>query len=293
MGIELFTRDTSKYRGVMRKRAELALLEDAKRDITGEACLRKRNTVAKIRFKERGVLCGLVEARGIFRGMKLKEKRKEGEWVGKGEEVLEIRGDVREIVRRNRTALNYISFLSGISTLSRKLVDTHGKRVAGLRKTHPCLTASVKRALQVGGALTHRYNLGDGYLIKHNHITSIAEELETPREIAVMEAVERAYVHRRKSKKKCFIEIEVANEKEALAAARTRADGIMLDNMKQAVVRKIAEKIRKVNKRVALEASGGITEKNIGSYLKAGADFVSMSKLTMGAKPIDVNIEIE
>ena len=289
---KLFSRSLKGMEKLMRERAKIALQDDAKRDITGEACLSAQKARARIIFKERAVFCGLIEAREIFKGLKVKELKKEGEWAGKDESVLEISGEIKEISRRIRTALNYISFLSGIATASKRIAEKHGSRFAGLRKTHPCLTASVKRALKVGGALTHRYNLEDGYMLKREHIGSISKELKVSRERAIEEGVMRAILHRKKNKLKCFIEVEAMNLNEAKAAAKTDAEAILLDNMKPAYLKNAVKEIRKINKKILLEASGGIDERNVESYLKCGEDFASMSALTMGAKPVDVSMRI-
>jgi len=280
----------------VKNRALLALADDARQDITSSACIRKGRAGAIIRAKQAGVICGILEADAVLSpALKVKWRVKEGAKVRKGSVIAELGGSAREILRRERTALNYLCILSGIATESAKLAKKFNGRIASLRKTHPLLSLSEKRAVSLGGSLTHRLSLADGYLIKNNHISAIAQAAKVDGQEAICIAVEECLAHRKKNKNaygSCFIEVEVQNEKEAVAAARTRADAILVDNQPIARFKRIVRAIRKLNKSVLIEASGGITPENAGAYLRAGADFASTSWLTLRSKPLDIHLEL-
>jgi nicotinate-nucleotide pyrophosphorylase (carboxylating) len=276
-------------------RARRALSEDAEKDITSEACIgRESRSRAIVRTKQGGIVCGIAEANAVLSPpLHVKWHAKEGSRARKGSVIAEIDGSPREILRRERTALNYLCHLSGIATESRLLAKRFGGRIASLRKTHPCISASEKRAVAVGGCLTHRLSLSDGYLVKNNHISAIAQAAKVSRLGAIGIAVDECVLHRRRAGNKYFIGVEVASEKEAVAAARTKADAILVDNQPVARFRKIARAIRRVNKSALIEASGGITPENAGYYLRAGADFCSTSWLTSRARPLDIHLELK
>jgi len=290
----IFQRSLKGEEKTMRAIAAAALLQDGKSDITSDACVkRSQRCKARIIAKEPGVFCGLIEAKEVFRGMSVCEKRKDGEKVSPGDIVLEITGSAREILRRERTALNFIMHLSGVATATNKLARKYPGKIATLRKTHPLLSGSEKRAVQVGGGLTHRLSLGDGYLIKNNHLTAIATELGCSRPFAVSEAVERAFVHRKTNGIKCFIEVEVGDMKEAMAAAESEANAVLVDNCSPDKFARIAKAIRKMNKKIVIEASGGINDQNAGAYISRGAELVSTSRFTLRSRPVDFALRIE
>ncbi len=291
--LSLFKRNPCSSRQLCGQRALLALSDDARTDITSSACIGKQNACALIRAKQAGVVCGILEAdAALSPSLRVKWRVKEGAKVRKGSVIAELEGSVREILRRERTALNYLCILSGIATESARLAKKFNGRIASLRKTHPCLSASEKRAVAVGGCLVHRLSLSDGYLIKNNHISAIAGAAKVSRQEAIGIAVDGCLLHRKRAGSKYFIEVEVQSEKEAIAAAWTTADAILIDNGRLPQFRKIVRAIRKINKGALIEASGGITPENAGAYLKAGADFCSTSHLTMRARLLDINLEL-
>ncbi len=276
----------------MKKKVQAALLEDASADVTTQALVLKGTARAVIVAKENGVLCGVLEAKAAFKGLKAHWKVKEGQAFGKGQVLVEIEGEVRKILAAERTALNYLMVLSGIATTTRKWVKRFGKRVACLRKTHPLLSPSEKRAVFVGGGLTHRWSLADGYLVKENHVFALSKQEKIPYLQALKLAVRKAKKHTaiRPSNRLFFVEVEVRSFEEAVAAASEGPDALLVDNCAPREVKRIVAMVRKSHPRILVEASGGITEGNAGAYLKAGADFVSTSALTLRAKPIDLTL---
>jgi nicotinate-nucleotide pyrophosphorylase (carboxylating) len=320
--VEIYSRDFSEYEKMIKERALQAFQDDlGGGDITTEALLPGQNpeAAAVITAEEDCVLAGILEARAILEDGGLDVSGKEdGELVSKGENVLTIKGPLREMLARERVSLNYMSRMSGIATLSRRLSDLHGKKILSspngrrvsspqarilfLRKTDPGLLFSEKRAVALGGCLPHRLNLSDGILIKDNHIDALAQGTNRLEAIglAISRAVESINFLPNAAKSKIvrqpFIEIEVETVEEAQYAAEEMLglagpNIIMLDNMKPSEVKRAAQIIRSTNAGIIIEASGGISEENIKDYLEAGADYVSTS-LFMSAKPCGFKLDI-
>lgn len=267
-----------------------ALSRDAPRDTTSLRCIpRNLHCSGRIIAKSSFALCGVAEANAVFKSRKVTVKWRyaEGERVEKGSAVSFISGNCRAVLACERTALNYLMLLSGIATKSRMASKKYGKwKIAATRKTLPCLSDSEKRAVAAGGCLTHRLSLADGILVKDNHIAAIMKERGCRREEAVSAAVS-SFPHG------SFVEVEVSSASEALAAAKAGAKAVLADNVSPAGLRGIAKAVRRINRRIVIEASGGITLKNAGAYLRAGADFVSTSELTMKVEPADLSLELD
>lgn len=272
------------------KTALAALSHDASHDATSLHCIPNNlRCTGKIIAKSSFILCGVVEANAVFRSRKIKTnwRYKEGELVKKGSVVSSISGNCRGVLACERTALNYLMLLSGIATKSSAASEKYGKwKIAATRKMLPNLTDSCKRAVLLGGCLTHRMSLADGILVKDNHIAAIMKERECRREEAVRIAVPSF-------PRASFVEVEVSSISEALAAVKAGAKAILVDNVSPATLRSIAGAARKANRKIIIEASGGIALKNAGAHLRAGADFVSTSELTMKIEPADLSLEID
>ena len=296
----LFQRDLRAGAAVSQAKARQALLEDAGKDVTTNALKLKGKAHAFIVAKESGVLCGVLEANAALQGLNVGWKVKEGHSFKKGQVLCEISGEAKRLLAGERTALNYLMILSGIATLTRGWVEKFGPRVATLRKTHPLLSASEKRAVLAGGGLTHRLTLADGYLVKENHVSALANERKLSRLEALKLAVRTAKRHReasqgkeRKRAHRLFVEVEVRSFSEAVAAAGEKPDALLVDNCTAKEVRRIVNHLRPKYPKMVFEASGGINEKNASFYLRAGADFVSSSALTLQARPIDLSLLLE
>jgi nicotinate-nucleotide pyrophosphorylase (carboxylating) len=231
----------------------------------------------------------------------------EGDVIRCGDVIAKVRGDIREILKRERTALNYLQVLSGIATATYKLANEYPERVASLRKTHPGLSYSEKRAVKIGGGYTHRLGLYDGFLIKDNHLAMIVKEIfgegpitETKKVEAIRQALKRAKQYRVENQlENIFIEVEVESLEQAVVAAKFyREEGvpdmILLDNMEAQDVELCVKEIRReTGSGVLIESSGGVTAKNIDAYLKAGVDLISTSKITLSANPLDMSMKIQ
>jgi len=308
---EAYVRDLKPYQRRMLEQSFIALKEDlGDRDITTFAVSPSegRAEEAIIVAREEGVLCGVLEAKALLEagGLKVSWEKEEGDPLQAGSVIAKVEGDVREILSRERTALNYLQILSGIATLCNDISQRFPGKVASLRKTHPGLAFSEKRAVYVGGALTHRLGLFDGFLIKDNHLALVARELfgeatigEDQKVRAIEECLRRAKRYRTEhGLGHLFIEVEVESEGQSVTAARMHReegvpDMILLDNMDPEKVRECVKAIREVaGPSVLIEASGGITPENLEQYIDTGVDVASMSFLTLSARPLDIAMKI-
>ncbi len=254
-------------------------------DITTESLFLNERGKAKIIAKENGIVAGLKEAEKVFKktGANFEQIVNDGEFVEKNETVAVVKGPIKSILIGERLALNFICRMSGIATETKKLTDKCRKinpnvNIAATRKTTPGFRKYEKRAVEIGGGDPHRYGLFDAVLIKDNHLkkkTSISKTIKIIKE---------------KTKNK-MIEIEVENEKDALEAAKNDVDYIMLDNFSPDDGKIAAGKIRKINPKIKIEVSGGITPQNITKYASY-PDRISMGYLTHSVKNIDFSLEI-
>jgi len=289
--VDVFSRDFEEYELRINQRALEAFRDDlGSGDITTEALFKEdANARARIVSEEDCVLAGVLEARTILEDGRLKVSgKKDGDAVKKGDIILSIEGSLKQILARERVSLNYISRMSGIATLSRKLSREHGPHVLFLRKTDPGLLFSEKRAVALGGCRPHRMNLADGIIIKDNHLNQLAKGSDR------IGAIEIALARAAKKKAR-LLEVEVESAREAEVAAKAFKEFgisgvIMLDNMRVADVKKAVKAVKSI-KKLTIEASGGITEANIAAYLRAGADYVSTS-LFLAAKPCKFKLEV-
>jgi len=268
-------------------------------DITTEAILTKdKQGEAVLKAKQPGTIGGVEEVGWFYKkhGLEVKIHGRDAEEIQRGEAVLEVCGRREDILATERTGLNVLQRMSGIATETRRLVDLlrgYKTRVAATRKTQ--LRYLDKKAVFLGGGLTHRLGLWDSILIKDNHLEALKNE-------GVKNYVERAIaLASRLVDKVGFIEIETTNEDDAIRAARKfkqlklkKPCIVMLDNVKPREVEQILEKLRSENlyDYVLTEASGNITRENIKQYAKAGIDVVSPGYLTHSARILDMSLEM-
>ncbi len=306
-----YLRELTPYRKRIIDQAFLSLEDDVgDGDITSLAILSSegRTDEAIIASREKGILCGVIEAKELLEAgdLEVSWEKEEGDSLKAGSVIAKVTGDVKEILSRERIALNYLQILSGIATLCNSFSKRFPGKVASLRKTHPGIVFSEKRAVLVGGALTHRLGLYDGFLIKDNHLALVARELFGEQKIgenekikAIEESLKRVKKYRTEhGMRNLFIEVEVESKAQGVAAAKMHQkegvpDMILLDNMIPDKVGKCVKAIRKVSEsNLLIEASGGITSENLGLYIDAGVDVASMSFLTLNARPLDIGMKI-
>ena len=226
---------------------------------------------AEIICKEDGILAGIEIAHYIidYFNLSISSSYIDGDEVHKGDVILEYEGSAKDILMTERTILNYLMHLSGIATLVHQTVQRVHKsnpniKVAATRKTTPGLQKYEKKAVEIGGADSHRFKLDDCVLIKDNHIEIVG---------GVIEALQKAQENVSFTKK---IEIEVETLDDAIKAALFGADIIMLDNMTPTQISEVTEELKKryVRDEVIIEASGGIRPDNIEEYAKLDIDVI-------------------
>ena len=243
--------------------------------------------IYKSNFK--GILCGIDEIESLFDicNCNLKYIKSDGMSILSKEKIMEINGKAKDILKAERVALNLLMRMSGIATLTRKFVDKvkeidQSISIASTRKTVPGLRLLDKKAVVIGGGISHRIRLDDMVLIKDNHIVvdnSIREII-----FSIRENIGTA--------KK--IECEVKNKFEAIEAIQSGADIIMLDNFSVLDAKKTILKITELGLRdqVNIEISGGINLENVIDYAKLKPDIISIGYLTHSAPSLDFSLKI-
>jgi len=231
------------------------------------------------------VLAGTAVAARVFErlGAVCKFDRADGDRVQKGEVFGEATGPLRALLAAERSALNFLQRLSGIATGTRTAVDALSAaggrtRLLDTRKTTPGWRSLEKEAVRSGGGVNHRFSLGDGILVKDNHVAACG---------GVGEAVRRA---RSRGNAMLRVEVEVVDLAGLAEAISAGADIVLLDNMDD---RAMAEAVRQSAGRVLLEASGNMTLERLPRVAATGVDFVSMGALTHSARAADISFEIE
>lgn len=268
-------------------------------DITSEAVLAENKPQkAFLRVKQSGVIGGTEEINWFLRKHHLKVKVciRDGEEALQGETILEIQGGQKDILATERIVLNILQRMSGIATETKRLTDVlkdYNARVAATRKTP--LRYLDKKAVFLGGGLTHRFGLWDSILIKDNHLEILKNErIKNYIEAAIAKASAFAA-------KVGFIEIEITSHEEAVRAARKfkalrlkKPCIIMLDNFLPMAIEETIETLREdaLYDHVLLEASGEIIPENIREYAETGVDVVSLGYLTHSARVLDMSLEM-
>jgi nicotinate-nucleotide pyrophosphorylase (carboxylating) len=270
---------------------DLALAEDISHgDVTTEALIPPDlQGKASILVKARGILAGSEIAKRVFvkvdPSLKVEVLIKDGAEVKPGDIVATISGSVASILKAERVALNFLQRLSGIASQTAQYVaKTQGfvVSITDTRKTTPGLRLLEKYAVRLGGGQNHRFHLGDGILIKDNHLAALHAL-----GMSLKDIVAKAKQNDPHGLK---VEVEVNTVQGALDAVEAGADIIMLDNMSPDEMRRV---VSLVSGRVKIEASGGITLENIRPIAVAGVDIISIGALTHSSKALDISLELE
>jgi nicotinate-nucleotide pyrophosphorylase (carboxylating) len=269
------------YREAVRR----ALAEDLGwGDVTTEATvdpqLRARGEIVA---KSDCVIAGLDIAAEAFRQLDpavvFTKNVEDGRRCSPGTSVAVVRGSAAAMLTAERTALNFLQRLSGIASVTRRIVDATGGTITVLdtRKTTPTLRALEKYAVRAGGGTNHRAGLDDGILIKDNHIRlggGVAEVLQK------MKA----------ARHEMPIEIEAQSLEQVDQAIAAGADIILLDNLS---IDDVRAAVRRIGGRAKIELSGGVTLDRISELARTGADYVSVGALTHSAPAVDLSFELE
>ena len=270
---------------------DIALAEDISHgDVTSDALIPPElQGKASILVKAEGVLAGGEVAKKVFLkvdpSLKVEVLIKDGAKIKHGDIAVTIVGAVVSILKAERVALNFLSKLSGIaSQTAQYIAKTHGAdaKITDTRKTTPGLRLLEKYAVRMGGGQNHRFHLGDGILIKDNHLVALRAL-----GLSLKDIVAKA---KQNAPQDLKVEVEVNTTQEALDAVEAGADIIMLDNMSPDEMRHAASLIPS---QIKIEASGGITLANVQAAAETGVNLISIGALTHSSKALDISLELE
>ena len=252
-------------------------------DLTSQATI-NQSQVSNARFVTRksGVIAGCLVAAAVLEQCGIKEYEllvKDGQEVNANTELIRLTADTRSILKAERTALNFLSHLSGIATFTSlwvKEVSSSKTAIRDTRKTTPGLRELEKYAVRMGGGLNHRMNLGDQALIKDNHIAAAG---------SVSQAINRV----KKAAPGALIEVEVDTLEQLKEALQCSVEIVLLDNMSLEQVKAAVEIARGSNTK--LESSGGLKLENAAAYAATGVDYLAVGALTHSAPVLDIGLD--
>lgn len=242
---------------------------------------------AKLLVKEPGILAGVELAMEIFNqvdaSLQTEVFMTDGAAVAYGDVAFTVTGSAHSILLAERLVLNCMQRMSGIATVTNRIVGLlkpYATQLLDTRKTTPGLRTIEKWAVRIGGGVNHRIGLYDMILIKDNHVDYAG---------GITNAIVAANSYLAANGKQLQIEIEVRNLEELhQVLAKGSVDRIMLDNFSFADLR---EAVKLIDHQYITEASGGIVEENITDYAECGVDFISMGALTHSVKSLDMSLK--
>lgn len=261
-----------------------ALSEDSYADdLTSQATITQCQ-VSKASFVTRksGVIAGSLVAAAVLEQCGIKEYElliNDGQEVSANTVLIRLSGDTRAILKAERTALNFLSHLSGIATFTKlwvKEVSSSAAAIRDTRKTTPGLRELEKYAVRMGGGLNHRMSLSDQALIKDNHIAAAG---------SVSEAINRV----KKAAPGALIEVEVDTLEQLKEALECSVEIVLLDNMSIEQTKAAVEIARGSNTK--LESSGGLKLENVAAYAATGVNYLAVGALTHSAPVLDIGLD--
>jgi len=264
-----------------------ALAEDiGQDDITTKAIVdKKKQGEALIIVKEEGILAGIELVKKTFSllddNIQFEHPFKDGDRITINDMVMRINGSVLSILKSERTALNLLAHLSGISSLTAKYVDkiegTKAK-ITETRKTTPLLRDLEKEAVRIGGGVNHRMGLYDMILIKENHIEAAG---------GIQKAVNKCRQYLIENNLDLKIEVETTDLSQVREAILSDVDQIMLDNMN---IENMREAVAIISGKSVVEASGGVSLETVRSIAETGVDLISVGALTHSVPALDFSL---
>ena len=267
-----------------------ALAEDTQGgDVTTDALIPSDLTgEARLVAEEDGILSGLEAALAVFRrvdpGVETHADLAEGAGLEPGMAIGSVSGPVASILTAERTALNFVRRLSGIATETSRYVREAAEydvRILDTRKTTPGLRNLEKQAVAAGGGANHRRGLGDGVLIKDNHIEALRGQ-----GMSLGETVGKARANAPHSLK---IEVEIEDPNDVEEAISAGADILLLDNMSTT---DMSSAVKLAGGRVLIEASGRVSLRNVREVAATGVDLISVGALTHSSRALDIGLEL-
>ena len=253
-------------------------------DITSKYFIdKKQKARAYFLTEENIVLAGNNIVFYIFekycKNFKLLSKKEDGKKIKKKTKILVFEGNARDILSIERTALNLLQHLSGISTLTSKYskkINSSKSILLDTRKTTPGLRTLEKYATYIGGAKNHRLNLAERFMIKDNHLLLNSK---------IFNKIEKM-----KTNKKKDVIMECDNLYQVKKAVILKINHILLDNMN---IKKIKEACKLIGKSAKIEVSGGINLQNIEKISKIGVNFISVGTITQSAPAAKISLELK
>ena len=262
---------------------KLALNEDLypSGDITSALINNDKVVTVKLISNQNAVVAGLLFAKQTFslidNKIKFIVKKKDGSKIKKGSIVAFIKGKAKNILIAERVALNFLSHISGIATMTNEFVRLAGKKtkICCTRKTIPNLRVIQKYAVKLGGGTNHRFNLSDEYLIKDNHIA--ISDLKT----LVIKAIKN------KKGKKITVEVDTIDQLRSILGLKFNT--ILLDNMN---IKNLKTAVKIAKKFYETEASGNVNLKTVKAIASTGVNRISIGSITHSASAVDFKLEI-
>ncbi|MFL2747473.1 MAG: nicotinate-nucleotide diphosphorylase (carboxylating) [Gammaproteobacteria bacterium TMED222] len=237
---------------------------------------------AKLTNNENLIISGIQWFNHSFKlldkSIKIKWNFKDGDYIPSNQDLCVVSGNPKSILAAERTAINFLQFMSGISTKTNnylKILNNKKINLLDTRKTLPNLRYEQKYATRIAGIKNHRFNLSDGLMLKDNHLK-------------VLKGID-SIKYKHKKSKTYFFEIEVKKISEIEPALNLNPDILMFDNFS---LNQIKKGIDIVNKRAKIEISGLKSEKDLKKLSKLKIDYISMGDLTKNIKSIDFSLNL-
>ncbi|MGM0441919.1 MAG: carboxylating nicotinate-nucleotide diphosphorylase [Elusimicrobiota bacterium] len=279
------------YRNIVEK----ALKEDLPgKDITTSGLdIKPKKVKADIVAKDSGIISGTEIGEYVFKKIdpdtQIKILKKDRQSVQSKDNIMEISGTPQGLLKAERTAINFLSHLSGIATLTSEYVKKVKKispktEILDTRKTIPGLRKLEKYAVRCGGGKNHRLTLSHRVLLKENHLTCSKDSIQT-----LLKKI------RERTPKNIKVEIEVENIdqiKKILKISQDTPDIIMVDNFTTEDIKIARDLVKSQKPDIKIEVSGGVTLENIEEFASTGPDFISVGRLTNSAPAIDFSMII-
>lgn len=254
-------------------------------DVTTLATIQpEQKLTANLVARQAGILAGIDIAKAAFAYLDTEiafsAHTYDGTAIQPGQQIGTISGPAASILGAERVALNFLSHLSGIASLTAQYVAAIAgtkAKITCTRKTRPLLRAFEKYAVRAGGGHNHRFNLSDAVLIKDNHIAANHGNIA-----ATVQKAKAMAGHMLR------ISVEIDDIAQIEPAITNGAEVLLLDNMPPTALR---QAVKQINQRVITEASGGITLDNIAAIAATGVDYIAVGRITHSAPWLDIGLD--